>query len=173
MLCQRCDTQNPADARFCAHCATQLVVLPQPTAAPQRWPFKPRPARQKRGLMRTTLLACGVLFALLMVCTVGVALSIEDEPTRARAADAAVIVDEDELAKTDEVASDEAVADEEGAAIPEQQAAFIHTVESFVQPYQEAANELQAFTERAKRKAALEALVPDRMVEEGRERWQA
>ena len=167
MFCQECGTQNPEGATFCSNCGTRFVTQPQQAVAPQARSFDPQQAAapqtrlldpqpaqpKKRSWMKTCLMVSGALVALLVVCA-GLAATVSD-------GDQQTAVEKGSRA----AAGEDEPADEAHATIPEQQAAFIKTVESFYQPYQEAENELQASAQRAKRRAALAALLPDRAVQ--------
>ena len=180
MVCQECGTKNHEDARFCSSCGTRIVAIPPqastlqtrpfdspPAAAPPAPLLDPPPAQsKKRRLVKTCLLVSGTLFALVMGCAGIAAISSDDHPRAVEANSMAVVV-EDESAEEKALAGEEAsVAEEADQPIPEQQAAFIQTVESFYQPYHEASNELQGSAQRTKRNEALAALLPDRAVQD-------
>lgn len=161
MLCQTCDTRNLDDARFCANCGTQLVILQQPTVVPY---MLPATRRKRRGWLKTSLLVSVALFALLAVCaTVGEAVdggsSVSAKeihpPSSAEHESAASAACEDETI----------VAEPEALSISDQQGAFVQTVEAYAQTYQGMENKLQAAAQRAQRKATLAKLVADRSVQ--------
>ena len=151
MLCQMCDAKNPDGARFCSDCGMQLGEMPAQAAAAQTRPIALQPARwRKRGVMKTCLLVSGALFALLLVCAgLGAAIAIGEELS-------------DGEAPAGEAAPAAAATP---LPIPEQQAKFIQTVESFYQPYQAEETEQEGSTQRAKRREALAALLPERAVQ--------
>lgn len=184
MLCQKCDAKNLEDARFCSDCGTQLVAIPEQAAAPRTRPFGPQVAQtrpfgpqpalsKKRGYMKTCLMVSAALFVLVTFCAgIGAAMSSDEQQTAAMDPDPMAVVVKDKPAEAPAgeeapaAAEEVAPADEAAPAIPEQQAAFIQTVESFYQPYQEAKNELQGSMQRSKREVALAALLPNRAVQD-------
>ncbi len=180
MFCQECGARKVEGAQYCVSCGTPLAAQPEqpqvlqtrllnaePTQPTRRGLLRRGVARiglmkrrvLKRGLMKSCLMVSGALFALVIGCAgVGAMLEGGGEHTAVveRAAPPRALEDE---------RGDEAPAAEEAdLTIPEQQAAFIRTVESFHERYEEAENELQSSAQRAKRRAALAKLLPDRSV---------
>ena len=116
--------------------------------------------------MKTCLVVPAALFALLVACA-GISAIVSDDDHQTAVVETtsrpAAIGDEPREPKA--LADDEAPAEAADQSIPEQQAAFIQTVESFYEPYREASNELQGSAQRPERSEALAALLPNRAVQ--------
>ena len=179
MFCQECGARKTEGAVYCVFCGTPLAAQPEQPQVLQTRLFNSeptQPARRgrlrrgvarlglmkrrllQRGLMKSCLMVCGALFALVIGCAGVAAIFDGGEPTvvAERATPPRAIEHE----RADEARG----AEETGLAIPEQQAAFIRTVASFSDRYEEAENELQRSAQRAKRRAALAKLLPGRAV---------
>ncbi len=182
MYCHECGARKAEGALYCVYCGTPLAAQPEQLQVPQTRmlhsaPVKParrgllrrgsaRLGAIKRGLLRRRLIRNGLmasaaLFALVIGCA-GVSAIVDDGGHVAAVGRAAP-----PGALEDERAGEARAADEAGFEIPEQQAAFIRTVKTFSERYQEAENDLQSSAQRAQRRAALAKLLPDRSVQ----RW--
>lgn len=167
MVCQTCDTKNLDDALFCSNCGTQLRAIPQQVAPQTRRFNLPMPQPQKPGFRKTCLILAAALIALVVFCGGMAALVSGGEPQIVVAETGSTeIVTPDEPVDAAASTCEEALAaDEVAAQIPEQQAAFIQTVEAFAHLYNQTENELQGSIHRAQRKEALATLLPDRAIQ--------
>ncbi len=166
MFCQECGTRKAEGALYCTSCGTPLAAQPEQPQALETRLFHSEPVQPARrgllrrgvarlGLMKSCLMVSGALFALVIGCA-GVSAMLEGGGEQAAAV---------ERAAPQSMLEDE-WADEADVTISDQQTAFIRTVDSFYERYEEAENELQSSAQRAKRRTALAKLLPDRTVQD-------